>query len=1509
MVKDEGSGAIHAAPRATNGVENPKRRRRRDGLRRRLHGKDPVSARLVLDHHLRGDVGVLSDDLVADLFPGVSIEALAESQEVRYIAVSPWSAHKLSVEDLSWTFIPVRLQSTGKSQSSPISQSTIHFPASTPSIQSFVQALESLDPTRSSASTQRPIEIHVIDVVPFYLDTIYVTVERHLLSNVDEIQNKFGGGFSPRSQGVNGLWTKGRGPAPLPAKSTKGAKQSAAEREERLIGIIREAISSQRILHSGDLLPLPLPSHPITYAPPPPAKISFCEPVAQGLVKPNTKIVLVQTKPQQQSRIAKGLPSPGRALLNQVIEDEADDTSNEQFYSAAEEKLSNTDMESASPPDESDTEASARSQSDDDASDDSLDDMISLAAPELPQQPSGVMSAMTSATPRAGGKGLGVHTPGSVRSNYTSGTATAARGGGKTFRAEGLLERIPNEILHPKPRDNDDSDSFVYVDIHTLAKIGCFSGDWVRIEAAEEPQLNMLSSLKFDSLNGLTNSLAESADWRAVKVYGLPGLASPKPRYSMNKSSSRRPSLSQMPSHGLTPTVLLPPILLNNLDNPKYLKLSPILVHAPQRGPSRTGIVQPKASSPMTPPVAKEVTLLKISTPLSMDRTLQPALFAGLKRHFESKQRLVKSGDLVGISVDEGLGKTIFSSTKGPDAGADDDDITSQLGFSPDAEPKSPNALKKVGVAWFRVSQVVSAPAEDLEDASENERWGGVAVIDTSSTRMAQAGSEISTVPGTLNNGWEYWLGVKTLPKAHTEIGKPRGFVTEAPKIFVPSVQKRLRELISAATSPRAIQLGMKPVVILLTSTQRNIGKATVATRACEEVGLHTFAIDAYDILAEGGANGGDVKTEAYLKARADRAFTCGANCTALLIQHIDVLTADRMVTAMKEIVADSRVIIATTTDVEKVPEGIRSLFSHELEMTAPEEKEREGILRNVVADQGVKTSPDVDLASVAVKTAALVAGDLVDVVERAVAAKALRLEKLAENAKTPDENSRVSVRDVQAAGGDAARCVTKQDFDAAVDAARKNFADAIGAPKIPNVGWDDVGGLTNVKDAVMETIQLPLERPELFAKGMKKRSGILFYGPPGTGKTLLAKAIATEFSLNFFSVKGPELLNMYIGESEANVRRVFQRARDARPCVVFFDELDSVAPKRGNQGDSGGVMDRIVSQLLAELDGMSGGDENGGGVFVIGATNRPDLLDAALLRPGRFDKMLYLGVSDTHDKQVTILEALTRKFNLDPDLSLRRVAEQLPFTYTGADLYALCSDAMLKAITRQATAVDDKIKALPDGPVTTAYFFDHLASPEDVAVMVTEEDFISAKNELVASVSAKELEHFERVRRTFETVDDAAKPTKPIAEDSPAAHARTSRTIGEAINGIKPGEPLEETHPNALGNITNTPRKPGHSTSPQRSKKAAGAAGAGKGKGKASTNSAKGKGAAVQPVGGYSESDEAGEDEFVNDENEKSTNGVAVKSWKGKVVDGPVGDGEEEEDEYVIRTDHLART
>lgn len=1229
------------------------------------------------------------------------------------------------MEDLSWTIIPVRVQPASRSHTSPIPHSTVVFSDRAESLQPFVQALSKLDPTRHSLQTQRVVEIRVLDVAPLHLDTVYVTVERNLLRNHDDIQSKFGGGFTSNLHGPNGMWGKaGKG-----AEAKKYTKRAAEEAQERLTTAVRGMLAAQKVVHTGDVLPLPLPPHPITYAPPPPAHISFCEPVSQGLLMPTTKIVLVHARPHGH-RSQKSLPaSPG--LLRQVAEDEADETSNEQFYSAAEDKPteSSTEMESTSPADDSETEDSTDSVSE--TSDDSLEDMISLAAPELPQPPSGAMSAVTSATPRAGGRRTdGVHTPGSVASNFTSTTMRpgGGRGGSKVFKAEGLLRSIPNELLHPRPRDDDDQECVVFVDISTLAKIGCFSGDWVRIEATEEPQLNIFAGLKFPGINGNDE---EQGDWRAVKIYGLPGLPSAKPRYSINQSSERRSSFSQRAPLRLTPSVFAPPLLLNNLENPKYLRISPITFPSPN-GSSKANILHQMKNNPgRNPPLAKEVTLLKVATPLSMDRVLQPALFTGLKQYFESKRRLLKSGDLVGISVDEGLGRAVFAANAGADDASNDEDLTTRLGQVTELDRAG---SKKIGVAWFRVGQVVPSTPEDPDDIVDDQ-WGGVAVIDSATTRMVQAGTDISRVPETLGNGWEYWLGVKSVPKTVTESPPVTGLATETPQTFTPPLQERIRDLMAAATSPRAIQLGMKPVVILLRSQQRHIGKTTVATRACTDIGLHTFPIDAYDILTQGGANGGDVKTEAYLKARAERAFHCGSNCTALLIKHIEVLTADRIVTAMSEIAAEARVVIATTTDVEQIPEGIRSMFTHEFEMGAPDEKEREGILQNAVSDRSIKTAGDVDLATVALKTAALVAGDLVDVVERAASVRAARLEKLAEIASKQFPGSKISVRDVLISGGDAARGVTKADFDTAVEAARKNFADSIGAPKIPNVAWDDVGGLTNVKDALVETIQLPLERPELFAKGMKKRSGILFYGPPGTGKTLLAKAIATEFSLNFFSVKGPELLNMYIGESEANVRRVFQKARDARPCVVFFDELDSVAPKRGNQGDSGGVMDRIVSQLLAELDGMNGGEEGSGGVFVIGATNRPDLLDTALLRPGRFDKMLYLGISDTHEKQATILEALTRKFSLDPNLSLRRVADRLPLTYTGADLYALCSDSMLKAITRKATAVDEKIKYLPGGPVSTAWFFDHLATPEDVSVMVTEEDFTSAQNELVPSV------------------------------------------------------------------------------------------------------------------------------------------------------------------------------
>lgn len=1057
-----------------------------------------------------------------------------------------------------------------------------------------------------------------------------MNLDTDALRKLDQVHAKFGGGFggtraNGAAKGPKDRFLKANG---LAAHHANGIDHAA--QEHVWTNAVRQVLQSYALVHSSDLLPLPLPAHPITHVPPPPAKITACEPVAQGLLLPTTRIVLLQSH-----RGSKPVPvlSPARPVPVEHGYDDSEDTSNETFYSAAEDRSPSQDN---SPPGEesADNFDSELSGSDvGDLSDDS-DDIISLNAPMLPPQSSGVLSAFSSATPRPGNLHTnGIATPGSVFSSFTATTARGTSSRSKIFKANGLLQPVPDELVHPKPGSEDDQEARVFVDTNTLVKVGCFSGDWVKIEVAPEP-----SQYPLFGLGAFGAEHEDDAEWRPVRIFGIPEAMTKKiAPYRVNRSDDldRTSSFSGFAPTSTALQAYLSPVLLANMHNPSHLRIAPLAPPQPSHGP-RTAIQKPRLNSSSLPPSAREVTLLKLATPLSSERLLQPSLFASLKDHFEQKRRLVKSGDLIGVAIDESLGRAVFQPSAN-DEEVGNDELLSRP--KEDFNEESTNDRNPRAVAWFKIGNIKASSSEQ-RDGEELDPWGGVVVVNAASTKMEMNGSEQGKTPSPLNSAWQYYLGAKKSP---TGANQKIMTIEDMPKIYISSLRRRLRELISAATSPRAMHLGLPPIAILLTSTQRGIGKATVSSRACEDLGLHTFTIDAFDILSEGGAGGGDVKTEGFLKARAERALTCGAEFTALLVKHIDALNADRMNTALKEILADSRVLIATTTEIDKVPEGIRGLFTHEIEMSAPDEGEREGILRGIVDDAGIRLSPDVDLGNVAVKTAALVAGDLVDVVDRALVAKRTRIEALAQSAsKDHPSGSTVTLRDIELAGGHFSNSLTKADLDGAVDAARKNFADAIGAPKIPNVSWSDVGGLSHVKDAVMETIQLPLSRPELFAKGMKKRSGILFYGPPGTGKTLLAKAIATEFSLNFFSVKGPELLNMYIGESEANVRRVFQRARDARPCAVFFDELDSVAPKRGNQGDSGGVMDRIVSQLLAELDGMSDGGE---GVFVIGATNRPDLLDQALLRPGRFDKMLYLGVSDTHEKQQTILEALSRKY------------------------------------------------------------------------------------------------------------------------------------------------------------------------------------------------------------------------------------------------------------------------
>ncbi|MDG6914632.1 MAG: AAA family ATPase, partial [Nitrososphaerota archaeon] len=229
---------------------------------------------------------------------------------------------------------------------------------------------------------------------------------------------------------------------------------------------------------------------------------------------------------------------------------------------------------------------------------------------------------------------------------------------------------------------------------------------------------------------------------------------------------------------------------------------------------------------------------------------------------------------------------------------------------------------------------------------------------------------------------------------------------------------------------------------------------------------------------------------------------------------------------------------------------------------------------------------------------------------------------------------------------------------------------------QVPNVKWEDIGGLALVKEELSEAVEWPLKYGTLFRKGdVKPPRGILLYGPPGTGKTLIAKAVANESEANFISIKGPELISKWVGESEKGVREVFRKARAAAPCVVFFDEVDAIAPRRKSGEVDSQVTERVVSQLLTEMDGL----EELKGVVVLGATNRPDIIDEALLRPGRFDKILRVPPPDKEGR-LEILKIHTKRKPLATDVDLTKLADSTD-GYTGAELAAVANTASVAAI------------------------------------------------------------------------------------------------------------------------------------------------------------------------------------------------------------------------------------
>ncbi|MDD5417692.1 MAG: CDC48 family AAA ATPase [Candidatus Nanoarchaeia archaeon] len=342
--------------------------------------------------------------------------------------------------------------------------------------------------------------------------------------------------------------------------------------------------------------------------------------------------------------------------------------------------------------------------------------------------------------------------------------------------------------------------------------------------------------------------------------------------------------------------------------------------------------------------------------------------------------------------------------------------------------------------------------------------------------------------------------------------------------------------------------------------------------------------------------------------------------------------------------------------------------FDREVEIGVPDRKGRKEIL--AIHTRHMPIEEDVNLDKISETTYGYVGADLSSLVKEAAMFALKRFQK--EINMTDDQ--KITNEQLQKIK------VTKEDFEQAFKLVRPSVMREIFL-EVPKVHWEDIGGLKDTKEKLIESVEWPLKSPDSFRRlGIEPAKGILLYGPPGCGKTMLAKAIATESKANFISIKASEIMSKWVGESEKAIREIFRKARQASPSIIFFDEIDAIAPKRGRNYGSD-VTEKVVNQILTEMDGL----EALGDVVVIGATNRPDIVDSALLRPGRLDRMILVEPPE-EESRIKIFEVHTKGMPLEKDVNLKKLAEKTA-GYSGADIKSVCREAALFALREKQDA------------------------------------------------------------------------------------------------------------------------------------------------------------------------------------------------------------------------------